>query len=67
AKPAQNPKAQEAVDPDKPAEPRHVLDIDGDGDVDIDDLVAAMEAEVEGEAAEGLIRDHWIIFCPIQI
>ncbi|CAE8603060.1 unnamed protein product [Polarella glacialis] len=44
-----------------------ILDIDGDGDVDFDDVMAGMEGEVDGEAQEGMLREHRIIFVPIQI
>jgi membrane associated rhomboid family serine protease len=58
----------DADDDEKEAEKtiQSMLDIDGDGDVDFQDLVAAMDAEVEGEQAERLLAQYRPTYILVQ-
>jgi len=46
-----------------------ILDVDGDGDVDMDDMLAAMEGDVEGEAVDTLehMKTHRPVFITSQL
>jgi len=62
---AQNPENQEAPEE---GGARNILDIDGDGDVDLEDMMAGMEADVdEGEAEEDHAAEHKPWYMGFQI
>lgn len=65
------PKPKPAI-PQNVANPHNVgatsvFDVDGDGDVDMDDMIAAMDGDVEGETAESMIAEYKPIFVVSQI
>eukprot|EP00440_Ansanella_granifera_P011303 gb/GFBE01012261.1/.p1 GENE.gb/GFBE01012261.1/~~gb/GFBE01012261.1/.p1 ORF type:complete len:441 (+),score=77.48 gb/GFBE01012261.1/:1-1323(+) len=46
-----------------------ILDIDGDGDVDLEDIMAAMDADVEGEQQDTVehMQQHYPIYILLQV